>query len=472
MRAVWCGIGAFGCNTRTRLVIVNIGDPAVDAAQRSVAAGTSLDLAGADRAGASRRPCSGSACSSSSRSFRPPIASSWRWISTACSPRPTLRCGSKAIRSTSTRCSTHPTGKPRVTVLSIAHLDDRERMFFVSLVLNELVSWMRAQRGTSTLRAMVYIDEMMGFLPPVAVPPSKPPLLTLLKQARAFGLGMTLATQNPVDLDYKALANAGTWFLGRLQTERDKARLLDGLEGAQRRGRPRLRPRDRSTDCSPRWRSARSCCTTCTNEEPVLFKTRWTLSYLRGPLGTRRARAAREPRCDGCSGATPVRAGRTRCASLAAAAPAAPRAPVRAQAPRAPLPPAAPQCTSAARAACRTRRTGSRPRDSPVLRAGRRLALDPGAPWRRARQLRRHQARHRRDARRRGRRRPLSTARSPVDWEHAEPADFRGARSSRDAAARGGVRPAARGRDHAEEVRAVDEGLHAVGRAVAGASSC
>ena len=123
-------------------------------------------------------------------------------------------------------------GKPRVTVLSIAHLDDRERMFFVSLLLNEVVSWTRLQRGTSTLRALVYIDEMMGYLPPVAMPPSKPPLLTLLKQARAFGLGLTLATQNPVDLDYKALANAGTWFLGRLQTERDKARLLDGLEGA------------------------------------------------------------------------------------------------------------------------------------------------------------------------------------------------------------------------------------------------
>ena len=118
-------------------------------------------------------------------------------------------------------------GKPRVSVLSIAHLDDRERMFFVSLLLNEVVSWMRMQRGTSTLRALIYIDEVMGYLPPVAMPPSKLPLLTLLKQARAFGVGLTLATQNPVDLDYKALANAGTWFLGRLQTERDKARLLD-----------------------------------------------------------------------------------------------------------------------------------------------------------------------------------------------------------------------------------------------------
>src|SRR5262245_54481912 len=123
-------------------------------------------------------------------------------------------------------------GKPRVTILSIAHLDDRERMFFVSLLLNEIVSWMRLQRGTSTLRALVYFDEISGYLPPVAMPPSKTPLLTLLKQARAFGLGLTLATQNPVDLDYKALANCGTWMLGRLQTERDKARLLDGLEGA------------------------------------------------------------------------------------------------------------------------------------------------------------------------------------------------------------------------------------------------
>ncbi len=123
-------------------------------------------------------------------------------------------------------------GHPRLTILSIAHLSDAERMFFVTILLNEVVAWMRSQPGTSSLRALLYMDEVFGYLPPTANPPSKLPLLTLLKQARAFGLGTVLATQNPVDLDYKALSNAGTWFLGRLQTERDKARVLDGLEGA------------------------------------------------------------------------------------------------------------------------------------------------------------------------------------------------------------------------------------------------
>ena len=122
-------------------------------------------------------------------------------------------------------------GKPRVAVVSIAHLGDTERMFFVALLLEQVLAWVRGQRGTTSLRAVLYMDELYGFLPPSANPPSKVPLLTLLKQARAYGLGCVLATQNPVDLDYKALANAGTWFLGRLQTERDKARVLDGLEG-------------------------------------------------------------------------------------------------------------------------------------------------------------------------------------------------------------------------------------------------
>ena len=123
-------------------------------------------------------------------------------------------------------------GRPRVVIFSIAHLGDPERMFFVSLLLHAMVGWMRAQTGTSSLRAILYMDEIAGYFPPVANPPSKPPLLTLLKQGRAFGLGVVLATQNPVDLDYKGLSNIGTWFLGRLQTERDKARVLDGLEGA------------------------------------------------------------------------------------------------------------------------------------------------------------------------------------------------------------------------------------------------
>ncbi|NNM30698.1 MAG: ATP-binding protein, partial [Akkermansiaceae bacterium] len=124
-------------------------------------------------------------------------------------------------------------GKPRISIFSIAHLGDTERMFFVSLLLNQMLAWMRSQSGTTSLRAMLYMDEIYGFLPPTANPPSKKPLMTILKQGRAFGLGTLLATQNPVDLDYKALSNIGTWFLGRLQTERDKERVMDGLTSAE-----------------------------------------------------------------------------------------------------------------------------------------------------------------------------------------------------------------------------------------------
>ena len=122
-------------------------------------------------------------------------------------------------------------GKPRLSIFSIAHLNDAQRMFFVSLLLNQTLGWMRTQSGTTSLRAILYMDEIFGYFPPTANPPSKVPLLTLLKQGRAFGLGVLLVTQNPVDLDYKGLSNAGTWFIGRLQTERDKARMLEGLEG-------------------------------------------------------------------------------------------------------------------------------------------------------------------------------------------------------------------------------------------------
>src|SRR4029450_10576046 len=125
-----------------------------------------------------------------------------------------------------------PSGKPRIAVLSIAHLSDAQRMFFVTTLLSEVLAWVRTQSGTSSLRALLYMDEIFGYFPPSAMPPSKLPMLTLLKQARAFGLGVLRATQNPVDLDYKGLANTGTWFIGRLQTERDKLRVLDGLEGA------------------------------------------------------------------------------------------------------------------------------------------------------------------------------------------------------------------------------------------------
>ena len=173
-----------------------------------------------------------------------------------------------------------PQGKPRVAVFSIAHLGDAERMFFVSLLLNQIVAWMRAQTGTTSLRAVVYMDEILGYFPPVANPPSKPPLLTLLKQGRAFGIGVVLATQNPVDLDYKGLANTGTWFLGRLQTERDKARMLDGLEGAAAGSMDR-----EETDRLLSALDKRVFLLHNVHEKgPVVFQTRWTLSYLRGPL--------------------------------------------------------------------------------------------------------------------------------------------------------------------------------------------
>ena len=174
------------------------------------------------------------------------------------------------------------TGKPRVSIISIAHLDDQERMFFVSLLLNEIVGWMRSRRGTSSLRALIYFDEIVGFLPPVANPPSKAPLLTILKQARAFGLGLIVATQNPIDLDYKALSNAGTWMLGRLQTDRDKARVLDGLEGAATGS---SLDRSRLDRLLSGLAKRQFLLHNVHENEPVVFETRWTLSYLRGPLG-------------------------------------------------------------------------------------------------------------------------------------------------------------------------------------------
>jgi hypothetical protein len=172
-----------------------------------------------------------------------------------------------------------PDGRPRVSVFSIAHLGDAERMFFVSLLMNQMVSWMRRQTGTTSLRALLYMDEILGYFPPVANPPSKPPLLTLLKQGRAFGLGVVLATQNPVDLDYKGLGNTGTWFLGRLQTERDKARVLDGLEGTGR-GVDRAEM-DRVLSA---LKKRVFLMHNVHDAEPTVFEARWTLSYLRGPL--------------------------------------------------------------------------------------------------------------------------------------------------------------------------------------------
>lgn len=174
-------------------------------------------------------------------------------------------------------------GKPNISILSISHLDDGERMFFVTLLLNEIVAWVRKQSGTSSLRAIFYMDEVFGYFPPVANPPSKQPMLTLLKQARAFGLGVVLATQNPVDLDYKGLSNMGTWFLGRLQTERDKARVLEGLEGAAANSGNAFDASE--MDQVLAGLGARKFLMNNVHDDgQTIFETRWALSYLRGPI--------------------------------------------------------------------------------------------------------------------------------------------------------------------------------------------
>jgi len=176
-----------------------------------------------------------------------------------------------------------PEGKPRVSILCISHLNDTERMFIVSMVLNQMVSWMRRQQGTTSLRALLYMDEIFGFLPPTANPPSKKPLMTLLKQGRAFGVGTLLATQNPVDLDYKALSNIGTWFLGRLQTERDQARVMDGLQGAAATQGGKF---DRAAlqRTLAGLGNRKFLLHNVHDDEDILFETRWAMSYLPGPL--------------------------------------------------------------------------------------------------------------------------------------------------------------------------------------------
>jgi hypothetical protein len=174
-------------------------------------------------------------------------------------------------------------GKPRLAIFSISHLSDAERMFFVSLLLNHVLGWIRTQSGTTSLRAVLYMDEIFGYFPPVANPPSKLPLLTLLKQGRAFGLGVVLATQNPVDLDYKGLANTGTWFIGRLQTERDKARVLEGLEGIAA-GTGHKFDRQEMEQILAGLSNRIFLLNNTHDDAPEVFETRWAMSYLRGPL--------------------------------------------------------------------------------------------------------------------------------------------------------------------------------------------
>ncbi len=184
-----------------------------------------------------------------------------------------------------------PVGKPCLSIISIAHLSDAERMFFVTLLLNQLLGWMRKQPGTSSLRALFYMDEIFGFFPPVSEPPSKRSLLTLLKQARAFGLGLVLTTQNPVDLDYKGLANTGTWFIGRLQTEQDKARLLEGLAGVA--GNIDLK---QVSETISGLKKRVFLMHNVHEDKPILMQTRWTLSYLRGPVTLQQIKTLSEER--------------------------------------------------------------------------------------------------------------------------------------------------------------------------------
>ena len=173
-----------------------------------------------------------------------------------------------------------PDGGARCAVVTIAHLSDEERQFVTTLVLSKLVTWMRQQSGTTDLRAMLYMDEVAGYLPPTANPPTKQPIMTLMKQARAFGLGVVLSTQNPVDIDYKAISNAGTWMIGRLQTDRDKAaaarrddeRVAGGVDVA-------------AIDATiSGLASGSSCCAVPGKDTPEVFTTRWAMSYLRGPM--------------------------------------------------------------------------------------------------------------------------------------------------------------------------------------------
>jgi hypothetical protein len=214
-----------------------------------------------------------------------------------------------------------PEGRPRISILSIAHLSDTERMFFVTLLLNEIVAWMRTQPGSTSLRALLYMDEVFGFFPPTANPPSKTPMLTLLKQARAFGLGVVLATQNPVDLDYKGLSNAGTWFLGRLQTERDKARVLDGLEGASTTSGSSF-DRKRTEVVLSGLKSRVFLMNNVHEDRPAIFHTRWAMSYLRGPLTRTQIKTLMEPR----KRETPVPPGAARTTPTQAVEPKVPAA--------------------------------------------------------------------------------------------------------------------------------------------------
>jgi Helicase HerA, central domain len=229
-------------------------------------------------------------------------------------------------------------GKPRHSIFSIAHLGDAERMFFVSLLLHQVLGWMRTQSGTTSLRAILYMDEIFGYFPPVANPPSKLPLLTLLKQGRAFGLGVVLATQNPVDLDYKGLANTGTWFIGRLQTERDKARVLEGLEGIAA-GTGQKFDKQAMEQLLAGLDKRVFLLNNVHDDAPELFETRWALSYLRGPLTRAQIKLLMDPVKQTAGAGAGTNASAAPAPAAAPLAPAPATAPAPSKAGRSLLPP-------------------------------------------------------------------------------------------------------------------------------------
>lgn len=245
----------------------------------------------------------------------------------------------------------HPDGRPRHSVFYIAHLSDAERMFFVTLLFSAFETWMRSQSGTTSLRALLYFDEIFGYLPPTSNPPSKQPMLRMLKQARAFGVGLVLVTQNPVDVDYKGLSNAGTWMIGKLQTERDKARLLDGLEGAMGSGFDRTTMDRMISSLGKRVFLMNNV----HNAAPIPFQTRWAMNYLAGPL-TR----TQLPPLNELSGAKQEMPGAISAKAAGAPAASIPAAPTPAASPR-PAMPAAPAAPAALKAAPATPGVGDRP---------------------------------------------------------------------------------------------------------------
>lgn len=190
-------------------------------------------------------------------------------------------------------------GRPRHSIFYLAHLNDEQRMFFVTLLFSAVETWMRTQAGTTSLRALVYFDEIFGYMPAVGNPPSKQSILRMLKQARAFGVGLVLATQNPVDIDYKGLSNAGTWFIGRLATEQDKDRLIDGLTSAVGGDVGRKEYDRLISGIGKRVFLARNV----HEQEPLLFQTRWAMNYLAGPMTRSQIPALNE-----LAGATPTAA--------------------------------------------------------------------------------------------------------------------------------------------------------------------